>query len=40
LCARGDEVIYVWSADPPDALKNLMLVRTPTGPDTDATDSP
>jgi hypothetical protein len=40
LCARGDEVIYVWSADPPNALKNLMLVRTPTGPDTDATDAP
>lgn len=28
LCARGDEVIYVWSASPRDALDRLMLVRT------------
>lgn len=28
LCARGDEVIYVWSASPRDALDSLMLVRT------------
>ncbi len=34
LCARGIEVIYAWSADPRDAIKNLMLVRTPSGPDT------
>jgi hypothetical protein len=40
LCARGSEVIYAWSADPRDALKNLMLVRTPSGPDTNASDSP
>lgn len=34
LCRRGDEVIYAWSADPQDALLNLMLVRTPNGSDT------
>ena len=36
LCARGDEVVYAWSADPHDALENLMLVRTPGGSDTKA----
>jgi hypothetical protein len=30
LCGRGNEVIYAWSADPPSALQNLMLVRTPS----------
>ncbi|HEX4412729.1 MAG TPA: hypothetical protein VH107_03815 [Lacipirellulaceae bacterium] len=30
LCARGEEVIYARSADPPTAIQNLMLVRTPT----------
>ncbi len=30
LCARGDEVIYVWSANSQGPLKNLMLVRTPS----------
>jgi hypothetical protein len=34
LCARGDEVIYAWSADPPASLKNLMLVHTPAPADT------
>jgi hypothetical protein len=34
LCARGSEVIYAWSADPRDAVENLMLVRTPDGADT------
>ncbi len=34
LCARGDEVVYAWSADPPGALEDLMLVRTPGGSDT------
>jgi hypothetical protein len=34
LCARGDDTVYAWSADPPKALKNLMLVRTPTAADT------
>ena len=34
LCARGDEVVYAWSADSPDALENLMLVRTPDAKDT------
>ena len=34
LCARGDEVVYAWSADPPDSLRNLMLVHTPTPADT------
>jgi len=30
LCGRGNDVIYAWSADPPEALKTLMLVRSPT----------
>jgi hypothetical protein len=34
LCARGEEVIYAWSADRSDSLKNLMLVRTATSSDT------
>ena len=34
LCARGDDVVYAWSADPHDSLQNLMLVRTPTPADT------
>ena len=29
LCARGDAVVYAWSADPRESLRNLMLVRTP-----------
>jgi hypothetical protein len=36
LCARGSEVVYAFSADPVDALKNLMLVRTPDAADTNA----
>jgi hypothetical protein len=34
LCARGEDVIYAWSADPADSLQNLMLVRTATPLDT------
>lgn len=34
LCARGDEVIYAWSAEEPATIQNLMLVRTPAGADT------
>lgn len=34
LCARGSEVIYVWSANPRAALHNLMLVRSPANADT------
>jgi hypothetical protein len=34
LCVRGDDVIYVWSADRRSSLQNLMLVRTPTSSDT------
>ena len=34
LCARGEEVVYAWSADPHDSLQNLMLVHTPTPADT------
>jgi hypothetical protein len=34
LCARGDEVVYAWSADPSDALESLMLVRAPAASDT------
>ncbi len=30
LCARGDNVVYAWSADPSDSLQHLMLVHTPT----------
>jgi hypothetical protein len=33
LCARGEEVIYAWSADPPAAIQNLMLVHTPADGD-------
>jgi hypothetical protein len=40
LCVRSGEVIYAWSADPNDELKNLMLVRTPDGPDTNSSDRP
>ena len=40
LCARGNEVIYTWSADEHSSIKNLMLVRTPNDPDTDATPLP
>jgi hypothetical protein len=35
LCVRGDQVIYAWSADPGDALQNLMLVQTPASSDED-----
>ncbi|MGD9631824.1 MAG: hypothetical protein AB7G28_25260 [Pirellulales bacterium] len=34
LAIRGDETIYAWSDDPADAMKHLMLVRTPAGADT------
>lgn len=34
LCARDDEVVYAWSANPNHALKNLMLVHTSTTSDT------
>jgi hypothetical protein len=34
LCARGDRVVYAWSADPPTALRTLMLVDTPEAADT------
>lgn len=34
LCAHGDEMIYAWSDDPADAVKNLMLVRAPAAADT------
>ena len=30
LCARGNDVIYAWSANSSEALQNLMLVRSPT----------
>jgi len=33
LCARGTDVIYAWSANPRDSLRNLMLVRTPARSD-------
>jgi hypothetical protein len=36
LCARGDEMVYAWSAEPPGALENLMLVRSPAPSDTKA----
>jgi hypothetical protein len=29
LCGRGETIIYAWSADPPTAIQNLMLVRSP-----------
>jgi hypothetical protein len=29
LAVRGNETIYAWSSDPSDAMRNLMLVRTP-----------
>jgi hypothetical protein len=34
LCARGNEVVYAWSADSHDSLQNLMLVHTPASADT------
>ena len=34
LCGRGAEMIYAWSADPANSLKNLMLVRSPAAADT------
>jgi hypothetical protein len=34
LCARGEDVVYAWSADPPESLQNLMLVRTAAPSDT------
>jgi hypothetical protein len=34
LCAREDEMVYAWSAHPRNALKNLMLVRSPAASDT------
>lgn len=34
LCARGHEVVYVWSANSADSIRNLMLVRTPEAEDT------
>jgi hypothetical protein len=33
--ARGNETIYVWSADATDSLHNLMLVRNPGSEDTE-----
>jgi hypothetical protein len=39
LCARGDEVIYAWSADRRDSLRNLMLVHTPSTTDTTKSES-
>lgn len=30
LCRRGDDVIYAWSASPPEKLQNIMLVNSPT----------
>jgi hypothetical protein len=36
LCARGDDTIYVWSADERNSLQNLMLVRSPSSGDTEA----
>lgn len=30
LCGRGNDIMYAWSADPEDAIHNLMLVRSPT----------
>ncbi len=30
FCARGNDVIYAWSANRPETLKTLMLVRSPT----------
>lgn len=34
LCARGNETIYVWSADQRDSLHSVMLVRNPEPVDT------
>lgn len=36
LCAKGDVVIYAWSADDPADLRNLMLVRAPSDSMTDS----
>jgi hypothetical protein len=34
LAVRGGETIYAWSSDPASAMRNLMLVRTPSVADT------
>jgi hypothetical protein len=36
LCARGNEVIYAWSAGSRDSVRNLMLVRSPANSDIQA----
>jgi hypothetical protein len=36
LCVRGNDTIYVWSADERKSLQNLMLVRSPGSGDTEA----
>lgn len=36
LAVRGNDTIYVWSADAKDSLHNLMLVRNPGSGDTEA----
>ena len=36
LVVRGNDTIYVWSADAKDSLHNLMLVRNPGSGDTEA----
>jgi hypothetical protein len=39
LCARGNDVVYAWSADPREALQSLMLVRSPTDAELQSADS-
>ncbi|HEX5472476.1 MAG TPA: hypothetical protein VFW73_11345 [Lacipirellulaceae bacterium] len=34
LCARGKDVVYVWSASPRGSLHSVMLVRAPASADT------
>jgi hypothetical protein len=39
LCGRGNDVVYAWSPNPPDALQTLMLVRSPTDAELQAASS-
>jgi len=38
LCGRGNDVVYAWSPNLPEALQTLMLVRSPTDTELQAPD--
>jgi hypothetical protein len=39
LCGRGNDVVYAWSPNPPEALQTLILVRSPTDAEMQAANS-